>query len=104
MTLVQFMASAAGRGFFARIDALTLMKKTASTNEFEGIFADRNLISKRNDLRISRVRRLQQRQFRDQDRVFLCEGARFLFKAYDGGAHIHSCIYSPPLVAGRSVE
>jgi len=104
MTLIQFMASAGGRGFFARIDRAMHMKKSTVAREVDHIFADRNLIAKRNDVRISRVRRLQQRQFRDQERVFLCEGARFLFKAYETGAHIQSCIYSPALVAGRSAQ
>jgi TrmH family RNA methyltransferase len=59
-----------------------------------------SLLSRRNDIRIARIRRLQQRQFRDQDRVFLCEGARFLFKAYEQGAHIESAVYAPQLMPG----
>lgn len=80
------------------------MKKSIEAKELDQILADRGPIARRSDVRIARLRRLRQRQFRDQERVFLCEGARFLFKAYGSGTHIHSCIYSPPLVAGRSAE
>jgi TrmH family RNA methyltransferase len=40
---------------------------------------------------------LLHRQYRDQEHVFLCEGARFLVKAFEHGCHIESCICAPQL-------
>jgi TrmH family RNA methyltransferase len=58
-------------------------------------------ITKRNDVRISRIRALQQRQFRDEERSFFCEGTRFLIRAFEQGTHIKYCVYASELFTGR---
>jgi RNA methyltransferase, TrmH family len=74
------------------------MKKTTKKDKYPNVLRpEKAILSKRNDVRISRVRQLLHRQYRDQEHVFLCEGARFLVKAFEHGCHIESCICTPQL-------
>jgi TrmH family RNA methyltransferase len=60
-------------------------------------WSSRGVLSKRNDARIARIRQLQHKQPRDQQQLFLCEGARFLIQAMEHGVHIQMCVYCPQL-------
>ncbi|MEA2460253.1 MAG: methyltransferase, TrmH family [Actinomycetota bacterium] len=62
---------------------------------------DRELIASPNNATVKRIRKLRQRKFREQERLFLVEGIAHVRQAIDHGAPVDSLLVAPDLLSSE---